>query len=304
MQEEHRVRLVTVIERFLDYLRVAAFSPRTIESYRSHLEVFLRYLAANTVTEEVADVTPEVLFRYQTFLYNWTGRRGRGLAIPTQAARLSAVRSLFRHLVKTGVLRFDPSSALTLPKRKHVLPRAILTKREVTRLLRAPNRSKALGLRDRAILEVLYSSGIRNAELRRLRLPDVDLTRGLLHINEGKGGQSRTIPLGRSACAAMGDYLRDARPYLLRAGGQQAAGEQTVFVSKGGKPLLALGVIIPMRKYAERARIGKWISPHTLRHTFATHMLEGNADIRHIQVMLGHKSIATTRRRLSPSRPP
>jgi integrase/recombinase XerD len=281
------------IDRFLEHLRVRSMSPRTIDSYRSHLDIFARFLADAGV-DRMEDVVPEMLFRYQTHLYEWTSYRGRGLAIASQAARLSAVRSLFQHLVQTGVLRFDPASALTLPKRRHLLPRAILTKREVTRLLRTPKAATPLGLRDRAMFEVLYSSGIRNAELRRLKLTDLDLGLGLLCVREGKGGSDRVVPLGRAACSALETYLQNGRPRLLRFGSEGQASDQVVFLSKGGRPLLAPGLIIPLRKHAQRAKIGKAISPHTLRHTFATHMLEGRADLRHIQAMLGHRSIAST----------
>ncbi|MGH9870536.1 MAG: tyrosine-type recombinase/integrase [Candidatus Polarisedimenticolia bacterium] len=290
MQPETSRTVQTHIDRFLEHLEVQSMSPRTIDSYRSHLDILAAFLTSEAGVEAIEDVTPETLFRYQTYLYGWAGRRGRGLAIVTQAARLSAVRSLFRHLVRTDVLRFDPSSALTLPRRRYQLPRPILTKREVTRLLNAP-RSGPLGLRDRAMLEVLYSTGIRNAELRRLELQDLDSEAGVLRINNGKGGEDRVVPMGRMAAHALHAYLSEARPRLAERG---ARAEQTVFLSKSGRPLLALGVIIPLRKHAGRARIAKSISPHTLRHTFATHMLEGRADLRHIQAMLGHRSIATT----------
>jgi integrase/recombinase XerD len=151
-----------------------------------------------------------------------------------------------------------------------------------------------LGLRDRAILEVLYSTGIRNAELRALQLYDLDLDRGLLRINEGKNAKDRVVPLGRAACNYLREYLTEARPRLLKARGAEATTEQLVFLSRTGRPLWTLGVIYPIRKHARRAGIEKTITPHTLRHTFATHMLQGRADIRHIQAMLGHASVATT----------
>ncbi len=291
MQRDTSPDVRSHIDRFLEHLKVESMSPRTIDSYRSHLDIFAAFLSGEVGVASIDEVTPETLFRYQTYLYGWTGRRGRGLSIPTQAARLSAVRSLFRHLVRTDILRYDPASALTLPKRRQLLPRTILTKREVTRLLKAP-RATPLGLRDRAMLEVLYSSGIRNAELRRLKLEDVDLVEGVLRINDGKGGEDRMVPLGRKACSAVQEYLLKARPQLVAA--KDDAAEKTLFLSKAGRPLLAPGLIIPLRKHAGRARIDKRISPHTLRHTFATHMLEGRADLRHIQAMLGHRSIATT----------
>ena len=186
MQASGRQRFELLIERFTEHQRVLGFSPRTVVSYRSHLSFFLAWLAEETDVEEVTAVTPEVLHAWQTWLYGFTDEDGRGLAIATQAARLSVVRSFFRFLVKTDVLLYDAAASLTLPKRKGILPRSVLSKKEVERLLAAPDATTLLGLRDRAMLEVLYSTGIRNAELRSLTIYDVDLDRGLVRVNEGK----------------------------------------------------------------------------------------------------------------------
>lgn len=292
MQDGNRQKFELLTAKFLEHTRVLGWSPRTIDAYRSHLGFFVAYLDAETDVQEVTEILPETLHAYQTHLYNWTNEVGRGLSIATQAARLSAVRSFFRFLVKTDVLLHDPASSLTLPKRKGILPRSILTKQEMARLLRAPDATTPLGLRDRAMLEVLYSTGIRNAEIRALQVYDLDLDRGLVRINEGKNAKDRVVPLGKPACTILREYLSEARPKLLSA--QNGDGEQTVFLSKTGRPLLTLGVIYPIRKHAKRAGIEKAITPHTLRHTFATHMLQGRADIRYIQAMLGHRSVATT----------
>src|SRR5262245_46650734 len=136
MHSEPNRTVRTHIERYLEQLKVQSMSPRTIDSYRSHLDVFAAFLISGHSIETIDAITAETLFSYQTHLYGWSGRRGRGLSIATQAARLSAVRSFFRHLVRTDELRHDPASALTLPKRKQSLPRTILSKREVTRLLK------------------------------------------------------------------------------------------------------------------------------------------------------------------------
>ncbi len=291
LREDRRQRLELLVARFLERMRVEGFSPRTISSYRSHLGFFLTYLDRETDIEEVTAVTPEALHGYQTWLYGYTDDEGRGLAIATQAARLSVVRAFFRWLVKTDVLLYDPAGSLELPKRKGILPRSVLTKKEVTRLLAAADTTTPLGLRDRAMLEVLYSTGIRNAELRAIQLYDFDLERGLLRINEGKNAKDRVVPLGEVACTWLREYLDEARPKLLA---QDGAAEQTVFVSKSGRPLLPLGVIDRIRRLAKAAGIERPVTPHSMRHTFATHMLRGRADIRHIQAMLGHASVATT----------
>ena len=294
MHEENRRHFECLIDRYLEQRRALNWSSKTIASYRSHLKVFTAYLATETEIETIAAVTPEVLRRYQIYLYHWTDEAGRGRSFRTQGARLSAMRSFMRDLVRTKVLAHDPASALELPKRRHILPRVILTKREMARLLAAPDRLTPLGRRDRAMMEVLYATGIRNAELRGLQVRDADLARGVVQIRNGKNGMDRLVPLGRAAGAVLREYLEETRPQLLGRRGPDAALEETLFLSKTGRPLLTLGVIAPIRRHARRAGIRKPVTPHVLRHSCATHMLQGRADLRHIQVLLGHRSVATT----------
>ncbi|MGH2667506.1 MAG: tyrosine-type recombinase/integrase [bacterium] len=293
MDEGQRRRFELLVARFVEHMRVLGWSHRTIDAYGSHLRFFLAYLAEQIGVEEPTAITPEVLHAYQVHLYGFSDEHGHGLSIATQAARLSVVRSFFRYLVKSDVLLYDPSASLELPKRKGILPRSVLSKQEMARLLAAPDATTTLGLRDRAMIEVLYSTGIRNAELRALQIYDLDLDRGLVRINQGKNAKDRVVPLGDVACRYLREYLTEARPGLLRAraGGEA---EQTVFLSKNGKPLVPLGVLYPLKKHAKKAGIERPTTPHTLRHTFATHLLAGHADIRHIQAMLGHASVATT----------
>jgi len=282
-----------LLARFLERMRVLGWSPRTLDSYRSQIGVFFSYLDAETDLEELTAIGPDTLHAYQTWLYGYENEKGRRLAIATQAARISSLRSFFRHLVKEDILLHDPAAQLAVPKRKGILPRSVLSKHEVSRLLSAPDVGTPLGLRDRAIIEILYSTGIRNAELRALRIYDLDFERGFLRVNEGKNAKDRVVPMGEDASAWLREYLSDARPKLL-ATRSDAATETIVFLSKSGRPLLPLGVIYPIRKYAKRAGIERAITPHSFRHTFATHLLAGRADIRHIQAMLGHASVATT----------
>ncbi|RKY15009.1 MAG: recombinase XerD, partial [Planctomycetota bacterium] len=168
-----------------------------MESYGTHLAAFLGYLGQETDVAVVTDITPEVLHGYQMWLYAWTNDEGirslprGGLAIATQGARLSALRAFCRWLVKTDVLLYDPAASLILPKRPASLPRTVLKKSEVARLLAAPDVRTPLGLRDRAMLELLYSTGLRNAELRSLMVYDMDLDGGLVRINRGKNAKDR-----------------------------------------------------------------------------------------------------------------
>jgi len=294
VQEENRLRIERLVDGYLEQRRALNWSPRTIESYRSHLKAFISYLAAETNTEELDAVTPALLRRYQTYLYHWTDSRGRGRTLATQGARLSALRSFLRDLVRTEVLAHDPSSTLALPKRRQQLPRVILTKREIARLLRAPDCSTPLGCRDRAVIEVLYATGIRNAELRGLQMSDLDLVGGVAQIRKGKNAKDRVVPLGRAAVTAVREYLEAGRPQLLAGRRSDSTPAETLFLSRSGRPLQALGVIEPLRRHARRIRLKKAVTPHTLRHSCATHMLQGRADLRYIQALLGHGSLATT----------
>ncbi len=292
MQDSNRFKPELIIERFLDRIHALGWSPRTLESYRSHLSKFLTFLDTETDITDVAGVTPETLHAFQLHLYGWVGENGKGLSLATQSARLSAVRSFFRFLVKMDILRYNPGAGIELPRKRNRLPRTMLSKKEMVGLLTAPSVRTPLGLRDRAMIEVLYSTGMRNAELRSLQVGDVDLERGVVRINEGKNRRDRVVPLGAAACAAVRQYLLTARPRFLAV--RNNGFEPTLFLSKNGRPLLALGVIYPIRKYAKLAGIERTVTPHSLRHTFATHLLQGRADIRHIQAMLGHASVATT----------
>jgi integrase/recombinase XerD len=294
MQEEQRRHLEVLVGDYLEQRRALNWSPRTIDSYRSHLKVFAAYLATEAVGDEISSVTPAVLRRYQAFLYHWADHHGRGRSFATQGARLSAVRSFFRELARNEVLAHDPSSTLLLPKRKRMLPRVILTKREMSRLLAAPARTTLLGCRDLAVIETLYATGMRNAELRGLQVSDLDLAVGVAQIRNGKNGKDRVVPLGHAAVTAIKEYLEFSRPRLLQIRGAGSVTEDRLFLSKTGRPLQALVVIEPLRRHARRAGLRKSVTPHTLRHTCATHMLQGRADLRHIQALLGHGSIATT----------
>jgi integrase/recombinase XerD len=294
MQEMNRRRFELLIEKFVEHMRVLGWSPRTIDSYRSQLRFLIDYLDRETDVEEISGISPEVLHGYQTHLYTWTDDKGRGLSIATQATRLCAVRSFCRHLVKSDVLLYDPAASVEMPKRKKALPRDILTKKETARLLRTPDTTTPLGLRDRTMIEVLYGTGMRNAELRALKLNDLDLDGGMVRIIQGKNAKDRNIPLGKAACRYLKEYLIEARPKLLAGRGSEGAIEQTLFLSRTGRPLLPLGVIWQLKKHARNAGIAKQITPHSLRHTFATHLLAGRANLRSIQEMLGHASVATT----------
>jgi integrase/recombinase XerD len=264
---------------FLEYLAVEkGLARNTILSYARDIRKFLGFfkagkLAWNRVSEETV-----VRFIHRESL--------AGLSARSLARLISALRSFFKFLVLSGFVNKDPSSQLTTPSTWRPLPK-FLTVKEVEELLRAPDDKKPRGVRDRAMLEVLYGSGLRVSELASLKLAEVNLEDGFL-ICRGKGGKERIVPLGRSACGAVGRYLAEVRPLVV-------SGERDeLFLSRRGKPFTRQGLWKLIRQHARKAGLAAKISPHILRHSFATHMLERGADLRSVQLMLGHSQITTT----------
>jgi integrase/recombinase XerD len=199
------------------------------------------------------------------------------------------VKSFFRYLLKTNQILYDPTIDIELPPRKKNLPKDIMTKSEVFRVLNQPNPDTALGLRDKAILELLYSTGIRNQELRNLTIYDVDTVNNEVRINQGKGNKDRVIPLGEIASNYIEEYVRYARQKLLKD-----KENKVLFITKNGFKINHANLIWLVNKYVQRAKIKKHITPHSFRHTCATHLLKNKASLRHIQELLGHASIETT----------
>jgi integrase/recombinase XerD len=210
-----------------------------------------------------------------------------GLAPESIRRSVSAIRTYFRLLLAEAGLEADPSEQLELPKRWRTLP-DVLSVAEATRLVDAPTFDDELGFRDRAMLELGYGAGLRVSEWIGLETKDLSIEDGVIRVF-GKGGKERLVPLGRKAMTAIVIYLRELRPRLERG-----AGKGRLFLNARGTPLSRMGAWKILRKYVERAGISKAVSPHTLRHSFATHLLEGGADLRAVQEMLGHADISTT----------
>lgn len=276
--------------RYLEHLKVQNYARRTIESLEAHVRFFFEYLETQTKTEDLCELGHEDLTAYQTWLYFAETRRGKEkpLCLNTQGARLSAVQGFFRHLFKQGVLFHDPAASLEKPKHHKPLPRGILSDAHVLSLLKAPDVATPLGLRDRAILELLYATGIRNEELRSLKLQDVDRESGQVQVT-GKGTKERVVPVGRIALNWLTLYLQQARPRLVNG-----CDRGLLFLSRTGRQINGLNLNDVVHKHAKKAGLPEAVTPHALRHTCATHLLRAGADIRHIQVLLGHSSLATT----------
>ncbi|MFQ5536572.1 MAG: site-specific tyrosine recombinase XerD [Gemmatimonadota bacterium] len=269
------------MEPFQDHLAFErGLSHRTLEAYGRDLEWMVAFLEERGVKEPPA-VKPEDL---RAWIYHLSER---GLASSSIRRAQSAARTFFAFLLAEGLLQTDPAERLEAPRMIRTLPHH-LSVEEVTRLLDAPDPTRALYWRDRALLETLYASGMRVSELVDLLLSSLDLEEGIATVF-GKGSKERIVPLGGPALRALRRYLREVRPGLDRG-----RGEGRVFLSARGRPLSRQMVFRIVREAARRAGIAKKVSPHTLRHSFATHLLEGGADLAAVQELLGHADISTT----------
>jgi integrase/recombinase XerD len=270
-----------LLARFADYVALEqGLSPRTQEAYRRDLQRFAEYAEAKGVAAP-PDITSRLLREYVYHL------KDLGLSPASIRRNVSAVRTYFRFLIGDGLVVRDPSERLETPKRWRTLP-DVLTVEEVQQLLAAPTLDDALVFRDRALLELAYGAGLRVSEWIGLGVRDLLLEDGLVRVF-GKGSKERLVPIGRSAIGAAAIYLRELRPRL-----EKGEGKGALFLNARGRPLTRMGAWKILRGHVERAGITKHVSPHTLRHSFATHLLEGGADLRAVQEMLGHVDIATT----------
>jgi len=271
----------TLIDQFTERLATERnFSEHTLSAYRTDLEQFKMFLAANKVRTP-GRVTSMVMRKYMAHL------RSREYSKTTLARKLSSLRSFYRFLCREGVTDSNPAAAMRTPKQDKKLPH-FLTTDEVESLLAAPDASSDFGLRDRAILEVLYSTGLRVGELVSLNMEDIDIWSEMVRAR-GKGKKERLAPIGRPAMEALNAYFEVRRPDPRRKGDGNA-----VFLNKHGTRLTARSVERMLTKYIKILGLNIRTTPHTLRHSFATHMLDKGADLRSIQELLGHASLVST----------
>ena len=276
------------IERVLDLLWIErGASSHTLAAYRSDLSLLARWLAPRGIElawASEADLREYLAVRAQEPPDPRTGRR---FSARSQARLISALRRYFRFLVRDGLRQDDPSAKLHAPRQPQSLPK-FLEAAQVERLLAAPDLSTDLGLRDRAMLELMYASGLRVSELVGLKQPQLQLERGLVQL-VGKGGKERVVPMGEPARDQIELYLRRSRPALM---GHRRSDD--VFVTARGSAMTRQNFWQVIKRYARQAGIPSELSPHTLRHAFATHLLEHGADLRVVQTLLGHSDLSTT----------
>ncbi len=269
------------LERFGEFLALEqGASPNTLAGYHRDLQRFAEYAVSRGIAQPT-DSSPRLL---RDFVYHL---KDLGLSPSSIRRSVSALRSYYRFLIAEGRVARDPSERLETPKRWRTLPE-VLTVAEVERLVQSPTMDDPLFFRDRAMLELAYGAGLRVSEWVTLSVRDVLLDEQLVRVF-GKGRKERLVPIGRDAIGAVAVYLRELRPKLDRGNAKGA-----LFLNGRGEPLTRMGAWKILRKYVERAGITRHVSPHTLRHSFATHLLEGGADLRAVQEMLGHADIATT----------
>jgi integrase/recombinase XerD len=269
------------IEPFLDHLRFErGLAEQTLTAYRHDVVRLARFVQSHGRSGPGEITTADL----RKFLFQL---KDLGLAPTSISRNLSAVRTYFGFLIAENLVVSDPSERIEPPKGWRTLP-SVLSVAEIERLVQAPDLSEPLAWRDRAMLEFAYASGVRVSELIGLELRHLTLDEAYASVY-GKGAKERLVPLGRRAIGALSIYLRETRPRLERG-----RGEGRVFLNARGRPLTRMGVWKILRIHVERAGIEKPVSPHTLRHSFATHLLEGGADLAAVQEMLGHADISTT----------
>ena len=273
---------------FGHWLRMRNYSESTISSRGAYLRDFAAWCEERSV-ESPVEVTRPVLERYRHHIYMRRKSNGEPLSFRTQYLHLHTLRKFFSWLVRQGHLGANPASELEMPKLEWRLPKAVLSAEEVELVMRQPNLLDPQGLRDRAILEVLYSTGSRRTELCTPWVWDVDVPRGTLFIRQGKGKRDRVVPIGERALAWVVRYRDEVRPLLV-----YDLDEQHLFLNKRGDSVRPMQLGVAVTEYLTAAGLDKRGSCHLFRHTCATLMLEGGADVRFVQEMLGHASIAST----------
>lgn len=271
------------LDSLLAHLRLRNYSAATLRVYREQLKRFSEWLP-DALLQDLRRATRSDIDQYQRYV------QAEPIGPETKALRLRAVKRLFDHLTDTGRLLIHPAEHIVEIRRRQRLPRQVLSMKQVEQLLNAPDLAVLLELRDRALLEVMYSTGIRVGELENVFVSEVNLAEQTLFIRRGKGSKERLVPLGSTAAKWVQRYLNEVRLALVKRWPQ----ERALFVVRSGKPLQQTQIREILRKYQRRCHLRKPVTPHGLRHACATHLLQAGADIRMIQQLLGHEKLDST----------
>jgi integrase/recombinase XerD len=273
---------------FFEWMRVRNYSERTVENRQNYLRYFVLWCGERGIVQP-GEVSKAILERYQRWLYHYRKENGQPLTFGSQFTHLVPVRAFFKWCARQNHTLYNPASELDMPKMEKRLPKHVLTAGEADRVLNQANVADPLGVRDRAMLETFYSTGMRRSELAGLKLYDLDIERGTVMIRLGKGKKDRMIPIGSRALAWIDKYVTEVRPALVRE-----PDDGTLFLSNLNEAFTRNRLTQMVREYVDAAQLGKRGACHLFRHTMATLMLENGADIRFIQQMLGHAELSTT----------
>lgn len=277
-------------DQYIEWCKIKGRSEETLERAIRQLIQFSIWCEERGILRPV-EVTLPIMERYQRHLFYYISpRSGNPLAIGTQLTHLTILRSFFHWLARQHLILYNPAADLELPRLGHRLPKHILSVEEAHRVLTQPDIQKPIGFRDRALLELIFATGLRRSEVRKLKIDDVDVERKVIRICQAKGRKDRYVPVGDRALRWMDAYVRDARPHLV-----VSPDEGYLFLSKRGRQMSHDDVSIRVRHHVINSGIGKGGSTHLFRHTCATLMLEGGADTRYVQEMLGHSSLEATK---------
>lgn len=279
--------LLRYMEAHFEWMGVTGYSPTTIRARRQAIRRFIAWCGGNDLVH-LTDITKAVLERYQRHLFHYRKADSTPLTQGSQLGALAPLKTWFKWLTRERHIACDPARELDLPPCPKHLPRFILSVREVEAILAEADPGTPYGLRDRAMLELLYSTGLRRMEVARLTLHDVDASRRLAFVREGKGAKDRVVPIGHRAMSWLDRYVTEARPLLSRAECP------SLFLTDYGRPVSPEFVAAHVKRYMRFAGIDKPGATHLLRHAMATHMLEAGADVRVLQVLLGHSCLNTT----------
>ena len=280
--------LLFLSARYLEYSRVRNYSPRTVYRMERYLAYFRKFCEAVGITQG-RQVTRAVVLSYQSYLFHYRKPDGAPLSIGTQSQWLAGLVQFFSYLTKEGLILYNPASDIDLPRKEKRLPKALLSAEDVQTIMTSIDTRQPAGIRDRAIIEVLYSTGIRRMELCNLDIGHLDLAGGLLRVFLGKGKKDRVVPIGARAIEWVEKYLADVRPQLCPSINQPA-----LFLTNWSTRYTESHLTKIVREMIQHAGIVKPGSCHLFRHAFATGLLTNGCDVRHIQIMLGHASLETT----------
>ncbi len=294
MTEREKEKFELLRGRFIEWMEASGYAPRTRVNYGHDVRELVEWLAENTEVSKIAEVTSGHIHQYRLWLYQTQARltwgERRRLCAGTQARKLAAIKTFFRWLVAEGGLLSNPTSNVAPARTPRRLPRNILTVEEAQRMIECTPIEKEIDIRARAVLEVLYGTGLRRNEVINLKLRHVDLSEMILMVEQGKGRADRVLPITQSVKTALLLYISEARPKWIKTTEQDY-----LFVSAcSGGPLDPDDIARIVEEAAQRAGIEKHVSPHSLRHSCATHLLKGGADIRQIQKLLGHRAMSST----------